>query len=108
MAVYMTQWAYTSEAWANLVKTPENREAGVKALIEKMGGRLLCCYNCFGEYDGLVIYEAPDETAATGIALAATAAGHLKATKTTVLLTMEQGVEAMGKAGGIAYPAPKG
>ena len=108
MAIYMTQWSYTPEAWANLVKNPENREAPVKTLAEKLDGRLLGWYNCFGEYDGLAIYEVPDETNAMAAVLAAITPGHLKATKTTVLLTVEQGMEAMGKAGGIVYPAPKG
>ncbi len=108
MTVYMTQFSYTPEAWATLVKNPEDRGAPVKAMIEKLGGRFLSIYYCFGEYDGLVIYEAPDETTASAAALAATTAGHLKATKTTVLLTVEQAMEAMCKAGGIVYPAPKG
>jgi uncharacterized protein with GYD domain len=108
MAVYMTQWAYTAEAWANLAKKPEDRSAVTKALIEKAGGRLIAWYNCFGEYDGLAIYENADETAAMAGVLAAIAPGHLKATKTTVLITAEEGVEAMRKAGAISYSAPKG
>lgn len=108
MALYVTQFSYTSEAWANLVKNPEDRAAPVKALIEKLGGRLLSMYYCFGEYDGFIIYEAPDETTASGAVLAAIARGHLKAAKTTVLLTVEQAMEAMGKAGEIVFPAPKG
>lgn len=30
-----------------------------------MGGQLLSFYNCFGEYDGVVIFRAPDEATAT-------------------------------------------
>ena len=109
MAVYMTQWSYTPQAWANLAKNPENREAPLKALIEeKLGGRLISMYYCFGEYDGIAIYEQADETTAMAGVLAAIAPGHLKATKTTALLTVKQAMDAMGKAGAIAYPAPKG
>jgi len=36
-----------------------------------MGRRLVSFYNSFGEYDLLVIYEAPDETTAAAIVLAA-------------------------------------
>jgi uncharacterized protein with GYD domain len=104
----MVQFAYTPESWAALVKNPEDRSAPVKALAEKLGGRMLNMYYCFGEYDGFVILEAPDETTAMAAVLAAIAPGHLKATKTTVLFTVEQAMEAMGKAGGIVYPAPKG
>ena len=108
MSLYMIQFAYTPEAWAALVKNPEDRSAPVKALAEKLGGRMLDLYYCFGEYDGIVIMEAPDETTAMAAVLAAIAPGHLKATKTTVLFTVEQAMEAMGKAGEIVYPAPKG
>ena len=108
MSIYMAQWAYTPEAWAKMVKNPEDRSVAAKALIEKVGGGMLCYYNCFGEYDGLAIYEAPDETAAASVALTAIAPGHLKAFKTTILLTVEQGMEAMGKAGAISFSGPKG
>ncbi|MEE9491566.1 MAG: GYD domain-containing protein [Dehalococcoidia bacterium] len=108
MAFYMTQFSYTADAWSALVKKPEDRSAPVKALMEKLGGKLLQFYCCFGEYDGLVIYEAPDDTTAATAVLAAIAPGHLKATKTTTLLPVNEAMKAMGKAGEIAYPAPKG
>lgn len=108
MSLYMVQFAYTPEAWAALVKNPEDRGAPVKALMEHLGGRMVDIYYCFGEYDGMVILEAPDETTAMTVVLAAIAPGHLKATKTTVLFSVEQAMKAMGKAGAIVYPAPKG
>ncbi len=108
MSLYMTQFSYTREAWAALVKNPEDRGAVFQALMEKLGGRLLDIYYCFGEYDGVVIYELPDNTTATAAILAAIAPGHLNATKTTVLFTMEEAMEAMGKAGAMVYAAPKG
>ena len=108
MPLYMTQFSYTPEAWTALVKNPEDRSAPLKALAEKLGGRLLGLYYCFGEYDGVVIVELPDETTCMAAVLAAIAPGHLKATKTTVLFSVEQAMEAMGKAGALVYPAPKG
>lgn len=108
MALYMTQFGYTQEAWAAMVKNPQDREAGVKALIEKMGGQVLGFYYSFGEYDGVLLLEAPDETTAAAMLMAAIAPGHLRATKTTCLFTMEQAMEAMSKAGGEGYAAPQG
>jgi uncharacterized protein with GYD domain len=104
----LSEFAYTPEAWAALVRNPEDRSAPVKALLKNLGGRMLGLYYCFGEYDGIVIYEAPDETTASAVVLAAVAPGHLKATKTTVLFSVEQAMEAMAKVGAIVYPAPKG
>jgi uncharacterized protein with GYD domain len=106
MPLYMTQFAYTSEAWAALVKNPQNREEILQALIEKLGGRLVSFYYAFGEYDGVFVSEMPDETTVTAAVLAAISPGHVKAVKTTVLLTTQQTMEAMRKAGTQSYQAP--
>ncbi len=106
MPLYMTQASYTSEAWAALTQNPEDRREAFGRLAETMDGRLLSFYNSFGEYDLLVIYEAPDESTAAAIVLAATSPGHLSKVKTTVLLSAEEGMEAMRKAGGATYRAP--
>ena len=106
MPLYMTEVAYTPQAWAALTKKPENREEVFRGLLQKLGGRLVSFYNCFGEYDVVAIYEAPDETTAAAAILAAVSPGHVKATKTTTLMTTEQTMEAMRKAGAQTYRAP--
>ena len=106
MPLYMTQFAYTSEAWAALTQNPEDRSEAFGGLAQTMGGRLVSFYNSFGEYDGLVIYEAPDESTAAAIVLAGVSPGHLSSVKTTVLLSAEEGLEAMRKAGGATYRRP--
>ena len=106
MPLYMTQFAYTPQAWAALTKKPENREEIFRGLVQKLGGRLISFYNCFGDYDGVIVYEAPDETTAAATILAAVAPGHLKAIKTTTLMSTEQMMEAMRKAGMQTYRAP--
>jgi uncharacterized protein with GYD domain len=77
-------------------------------LAEKLGGRLHNIYYCFGEYDGIVIADFPDDTTAMAGIVAANSPGHLKATKTTRLFSMEEALGAMRKAGEMVYPAPKG
>ncbi len=106
MPLYMTQFAYTPEAWAALVDNPEDRSAPVHELIEIMGGRLVGWYLSFGDYDGLLIYEAPDDATAGAAVLAAARRGHLRATKTTPLFTAEEGMEMMRRAGGTPFRAP--
>jgi len=106
MPAYVTQFAYTPEAWAALTDNPEDRSAPVREQVESMGGRLICWYLSFGEYDGLTIYEAPDDATAGAVVLAAARRGHLRATKTTRLFTAEEGMEMMRKAGGTAYRGP--
>jgi uncharacterized protein with GYD domain len=107
MALYMAQFAYTSEAWTAFTKNPEDRTAAVQALAQKLGCRLEALYYSFGEYDGFVILEAPDEATVTAFLLAAMAPGHIRATKTTVLMRAGAVVAAMKKAGGMAYKGPK-
>jgi uncharacterized protein with GYD domain len=106
MPLYMTQAGYTSEAWAALTQNPENRGEAIGRLAESMGGRVLSFYNSFGEYDLVVIYEAPDESTAAAIVLAAVSPGHLSKVKTTVLLSAEEGMEAMRKAGEATFRVP--
>lgn len=50
MPLYMTQFAYTPEAWAALVDNPEDRSAPVRELTEAMGGRVIGWYLSFDEY----------------------------------------------------------
>jgi uncharacterized protein with GYD domain len=102
----MFQCAYTPEAWAALIKQPENRAEAVRALLEKVGGRVICWYNCYGEYDAVAIIEAPDETTGLAAILSGVARGHLKASKTTVLLPPEQTVEVLHRAGELTFRAP--
>ena len=85
----MTQFAYTPEAWATLADNPEDRSVAVRELLETHGGRLISWYLSFGEYDGLLIYEAPDNNTAGALALAAARHGDLRATKTSPLFTAE-------------------
>ncbi len=106
MPVYVTQFAYTPEAWAAFTDNPEDRSAPMREQVESMGGRLICWYLSFGEYDGLTIYEVPDDATAGAVVLAAARRGHLRATKTTRLFTAEEGMEIMRRAGGTAYRGP--
>jgi uncharacterized protein with GYD domain len=107
MAFYMAQFAYTPEAWSAFTKRPEDRTKVVKALAQKLGCRFEALYYSFGEYDGFVILEAPDESTVTAFVLAAMSPGHIRAMKTTVLMRPSAVVEAMKKAADVEYAGPK-
>jgi len=102
----MIQTAYTAEAMAAMAKNPQDRSVPVRELMQKLGGRLMSFYFCFGEYDVVVLAELPDDTAASAVAMAAVSPGHLKAIKTTKLFTVEETMEAMRKAGSLAFQGP--
>ena len=108
MAFYMTQFGYTSEAWASLSKKPEDRSKTVASLIEKFGGRMHEMYYSFGKYDGVIIFEAPDDQSAAAVAVAAVAPGHVAKILTTPLFTIQEAMTIMTKAGKVNYTAPSG
>jgi len=106
MNLYMIQFAYTPEAWTAFTKHPEDRTKAVQGLAQKLGCKFEALYYSFGEYDGCVIVEAPDDATVTAFVLAALGPGHLRATKTTVLMRPATVLEAMKKAGGIVHKGP--
>ena len=106
MAFYMTQAAYTAEAWATMTKNPQDRSVAVRELAQQLGGRLIGLYFCFGEYDVVALTDMPDDNAALATSLAAVSPGHIKAIKTTKLFTVEETMEAMRKAGSLAFQGP--
>jgi uncharacterized protein with GYD domain len=77
MALYMLQFAYTAEAWATLAKKPQDRSIPIREVSERIGGRLIGLYYCFGEYDGVVLAELSDDSAAMVTSLAALIPGHI-------------------------------
>ena len=106
MARYLFQAAYTPEAWAAQINNPQNRVEALRPVIERLGGRLESAYYAFGDYDVIFIVEVPDNVSAAALSLAASAGGALKAVRTTPLMTLEEGMEALRKAGGAGYRPP--
>jgi uncharacterized protein with GYD domain len=103
MPHYMSQVAYTPEGWAALLKKPQNRVDAVRPAVEKLGGKIESAYLSFGEYDVVLVVEMPDSVSAAAISMAFAAGGACKAVKTTPLLTIDEGVEAMKKAAKSGY-----
>jgi uncharacterized protein with GYD domain len=106
MPLALTLFAYTPEALASLAQNPEDRSAAVRELAEGMGGRLIAFYHSFGEYHGAIIAEVPDGVSSSAVAIAAQSAGHLKTYKTIPLLSAEEGLEALRRAGAAAFRGP--
>ena len=98
MALYMFQFAYTSDSWAAQVKSPQNRVETVgKAACEAVGGKFIGGWLSLGEYDAVLIADLPDIESISALALAVVAGGAIKSSKTTPLLSGSQGVEALKK-----------
>jgi uncharacterized protein with GYD domain len=106
MAYYMYQASFTPEAWAKMLREPQNREAAIRPMVEKLGGKLLGYWMAFGEADAVVIVQMPDNVSAAAASLAATAGGATKSLKTTVLMSVDEGMQAMRKAADAGYRSP--
>ena len=74
MPLYIYQAAYTPESLAAQIRKPDDRFEAVRPAFEAMGGKIVVGGYPFGEYDMLVVIEAPDDTTAAGFALAVVAA----------------------------------
>ena len=106
MPHYLYQVAYTPQAWATQIKNPADRIEAVRPVIEKLGGKVVCGYLAFGEYDIIAIAEMPNNTAAAGFAIDAAAGGAVKAIKTTPLMTTREGIQALKAAAKAPYQPP--
>jgi uncharacterized protein with GYD domain len=102
----MIQASYTAAAAAAFMTKPQDRVAGVKALIERLGGTFHSIDFCLGEHDLVVMATLPDDVAAAAASLAVNGAGHVAGYKTTRLMTPEEFMAAQQKAHGVSYAAP--
>ncbi len=93
MPIFITQGRYTRDAIKGMVVRPEDRSEAVARLLTKVGGKLIGYYVTFGDYDFLVIAEAPGETQMAAVLLAAASGGGVTDLKTVVAMTS---IEAKG------------
>ncbi len=106
MALYLTRFSYTPEAWARLTKNPEDRREAARTYIEAVGGTLQGFWYAFGEHDGYTLWEAPDNVAMSAVAIALSSGGALSKVETTPLMTVEETLDALGRAASVGYRAP--
>ena len=106
MPLYLSRFSYTPETWARLVNNPEDRRAAAKSYIESVGGKLHGFWYAFGAHDGLSLWEAPDNVSMAAVAIAIGGGGALSSFETTVLLTVEETLEALHQAQAVQYRPP--
>jgi len=106
MGTYLFQGCYTSAAIAAMAKTPEDRTAAVRELIESLGGKLDGFWFAMGEYDFVGLATVPDMNSAVAFSIAAGAGGSIQNFKTTPLLTGAEGMAAFKKAATAKYRPP--
>jgi uncharacterized protein with GYD domain len=106
MPLYLSKFSYAPETWARLIDNPEDRRAAAQSYIESVGGKLHGFWYAFGTHDGYNLWEAPDNVSMAAVALAITGGGALSSFETTVLLTVDETIEALTKVKQIGYRSP--
>ncbi len=106
MTLYLTRFSYTPGTWARLIDHPEDRRTAARTYIESVGGRLHGFWYAFGDHDGYTLWEAPDDVSMAAVVLAISAGGAVHSVETTVLMTVDETLEALSRAARVRYHPP--
>jgi uncharacterized protein with GYD domain len=97
MPLYMYQASYTAKSMADQIKDPQDPVEVIRQALEELGATIVVAGFPFGEYDVVVVYDAPDDMTAASVAMAVAAAGEVKSGKTTRLLSGQEWLESLRK-----------
>jgi uncharacterized protein with GYD domain len=77
MAMYVSLFNWTDQGIRTVKESPKRLESTKKAL-KKLGGELKAFYMLQGQYDGVLIFEVPNDEALTKFLLTNGAAGNVR------------------------------
>ena len=98
MSTYLIQANYVGDGIKGLLKEGgTSRRAAAEKAVTSLGGSLVAFYYAFGDYDAILIADAPDNISMAALALTINASGVVSV-KTTVLMTPEEVDQAVKKA----------
>jgi uncharacterized protein with GYD domain len=106
MSVYLARFTLTPATWARLIEKPEDRRQALEPVIAAAGGELHGFWYAFGDADGYALAEFPSDVVAASTLAKVAASGAFASVSTTKLLTVEEMLEALHDAGGMAYRGP--
>jgi len=105
MAKYLIEATYSGDGLKGLQRDKASgRKEAVTRAVESLGGKVDAFYLALGDRDVLVIVDLPDLVSVTALSVGVSATGLVRS-KTTPLLTVEEGDRALSK--GFEYRAPK-
>jgi uncharacterized protein with GYD domain len=102
MATFVTQARFTKDGLDAMIAAPQDRAEAVGRLIAQVGGKLITCYLTSGDYDILLIFEAPSYEDTVPALIVAAAESGIADLKTVTALTSSEMKSAFVKAGAIA------
>ena len=102
MATFVTQARFTKDGLNAMIAAPQDRAEVVGRLIAQVGGKLITCYLTSGDYDILLVFEAPSYEDTVPALIVAAAESGIADLKTVTALTSSEMKSAFVKAGAIA------
>ena len=90
MATYVTLIKFTEQGAQNIKDTCK-RAADFKASAKKLGVEIKEQYWCMGAYDGVIVFEAPDDDTATAGMLALSFLGNVTTQTSRAFAAAEMG-----------------
>lgn len=98
MATFITTIKFTEKGIQGIQESPK-RAAAFKAAAKRMGVKVTEIYWTLGYFDGVIIFDAPDEESATAAMLHLSSQGNVHTTTTRAFRSteMEKVVGLLGK-----------
>jgi uncharacterized protein with GYD domain len=106
MSMYLARFTLTPATWARLIEKPEDRRQTLEPVFAAAGGKLHGFWYAFGDADGYVLAEFPNDVVAASTVTKVAASGAFALVSTTKLLTVEEMLEALRDSGRVEYRAP--
>lgn len=104
MAKYLIHATYSAEGFKGVIKdSASGRKAEVEKAMASVGAKLEAMYFSFGDYDLVLIVDAPDNATLMSVGLSACSTG-LARTSTIPLLTVEEADQAIKKSANYRGP----
>jgi uncharacterized protein with GYD domain len=85
MSMYLARFTLTPATWARLLEKPEDRRQALEPVFAAVGGKLHGFWYAFGDADGYVLGEFPDDVVAASTLTKVAASGAFASVSTTKL-----------------------
>lgn len=110
MGYYMAQISVSQESLRALLENPSDRAEAAKQVVDALGGTFHHYFFALGDSDVVILAEFPDNETAMTCAMLVSGSGSVNSWKTTPLITSQDAVALMKKAGelGGTYKPPAG
>ena len=98
MPLFITRGNYTINAVSGLIAKPEDRTEAISKVFAGLGAKLQALYYTCGEYDFMIIVEAPSEKEVLAGLIVAAGTGTVTNLNTTLAWTAAEMKDAFVKA----------